>query len=52
MRKHGVFEVVDEKEWYDNGCNPLTLKWVEKMKGEVCRSRLVLSGNQEGREQR
>ena len=32
MRKMGVFEVVDEKECYDNGC---------KMKAEKCRSRLV-----------
>ena len=37
----GVFEVVDEKECYDNGCKPLNLKWVDKMKGEKCRSRLV-----------
>ena len=41
LRKHGVFEVVDEKECYDNGCNILTLKWVDKMKGDVCRSRLI-----------
>ena len=40
-RKMGVFEVVDEKECYDNGCKPLKLKWVDKMKGEKCRSRLV-----------
>ena len=26
MRKIGVFEVVDEKECYDNGCKPLKLK--------------------------
>ena len=39
--KTGVFEVVDEKECYDNGCKPLMLKWVDKMKGEKCRSRLV-----------
>ena len=37
----GVFEVVDEKECYDNGCKPLMLKWVDKMIGEKCRSRLV-----------
>ena len=37
----GVFEVVDEKECFDNGCKPLKLKWVDKMKGEKCRSRLV-----------
>ena len=41
MIKMGVFEVVDEKECYDNGCKPLMLKWVDKMKGEKCRSRLV-----------
>ena len=40
MMKMGVFEVVDEKECYDNGCKPLMLKWVDKMKGEKCRSRL------------
>ena len=39
--KMGVFEVVDEKECYDNGCKPLMLKWVDKMKGEKCRSRVV-----------
>ena len=41
MRKMGVFVVVDEKKCYDNGCKPLKLKWVDKMKGEKCRSRLV-----------
>ena len=41
MRQMGVFEVVDEKERYDNGCKPLKLKWLDKMKGEKCRSRLV-----------
>ena len=41
MRKMGVSEVADEKECYDNGCKPLKLKWVDKMKGEKCRSRLV-----------
>ena len=30
MRKHGVFEVVDEKECYDNGCSLLRLEWVDK----------------------
>ena len=39
MWKMGVFEVVDEKECYDNGCKPLQLKRVDKMKGEKCRSR-------------
>ena len=37
VRKMGVFEVVD----YDNVCKPLKLKWVDKMKCEKCRSRLV-----------
>ena len=41
MSKMGVFEVVQEKECYDNGCKPLKLKWVDKMKGEKCRSRWV-----------
>ena len=41
MRKMGVFNVVDEKERYDNGCKLLKLKWVDEMKGEKCRSRLV-----------
>ena len=41
MMKMGVFEVVDEKECYDHGCKPLMLKWVDKVKGEKCRSRLV-----------
>ena len=39
--KMGVFKVVDEKECNDNGCKPLMLTWVDKMKGEKCRSRLV-----------
>ena len=52
MMKMGVFEVVDEKECYDNGCKPLILKWVDKMKGEKCRSRWVSVANQEGQEQR
>ena len=44
MRKIGLLEVVDEKECFDNGCKPANhskLKWVDKMKGEMCRSRLV-----------
>ena len=41
MRKMGVFEVVDEKECHDNGCKPLKLKFVDKVKGETCRSRSV-----------
>ena len=36
MMKMGVFEVVDENECNDNGCKPLMLKWVDKMKGEKC----------------
>ena len=32
MMKMGMFEVVDEKECYDNGCKLLMLKWVDKMK--------------------
>ena len=41
MMKMGVFEGVDAKECYDNGCKPLMSEWVDKMKGERCRSRLV-----------
>ena len=41
MMEMRVFEVVDEKECYDNGGKPLMLKFVDKMKGEKCRSRLV-----------
>ena len=41
MRKHGVFKVDDEKVCYDDGCNLLTLKSVDKTNGDVCRSRLV-----------
>ena len=44
MMKMEVFEVVDEKECYDNGCKPLMLNWVDKMKSEKCRSRLVCRG--------
>ena len=43
MMKMGVFEVVDEKECYDNGCKPLMLKWVDKMKGEKCRLKMLVS---------
>ena len=43
-----VFEVVDDKECYDNGCKPLKLKWVDKMKGEKCRSRLVCPRDRKG----
>ena len=41
MMKMRVFKVVDEKECHDNGCQSLMLKWVDKMKGWKCRSRLV-----------
>ena len=41
MRKMEVFEVVVEKECCDNGWQTLKLKWVDKMKGEKCRTRLV-----------
>ena len=51
MMKMGVFEVVDEKECYDNGCKPLMLKWVDKMKGEKCRSRLVCREIKKARDQ-
>ena len=47
--KMGVFEVVDEKECYDNGCKPLMLKWVDKMKGEKCRSRSAQEGQRQRR---
>ena len=50
--KMGVFEVVDEKECYDNGCKPLMLKWVDKMKGEKCRFKIGVSRDQEGQRQR
>ena len=30
MMKMGVFEVVDKKECYVNGCKPLKLKWVDR----------------------
>ena len=35
MRKHGALEDVDEKECCGNGCNPLTLKWVDKMNTQL-----------------
>ena len=35
IRKMGVFEVVDEKECYDNGCKTLELKFVDKMRTET-----------------
>ena len=41
MMKMGVLEVVDGKECYDNGCKPLMLKRVDRMKGEKCHSRFV-----------
>ena len=50
--KMGVFEVVDEKVCYDNGCKPLMLKWVDKRNGEKCRSRLVCREIKKGQGQR
>ena len=52
MRKMGVFEVVDEKECYYNGCKPLKLKWVDKMKGERSSTRDWSVGDQKGQGQR
>ena len=52
MMKMGVFEVVDEKECYDNGCKPLMLKWVDKMKGEKCLFQIGLSIDHKGQGQR
>ena len=48
MRKMGVFEVVDEKECYYNGCKPLKLKWVDKMKGERSSTRDWSVGRSKG----
>ena len=33
-----VCSMLDEKECYDNGCNPLTLKWVDKISQNLQRS--------------
>ena len=43
MRGNGAHKKTrcDEKECHDNGCNPLTLMWVDKMKSDMCRWRLV-----------
>ena len=49
--KMGVFEV-DEKECCGNGCRPLILWWVDKMKGEKCRSRLVYREIKKARDRR
>ena len=51
MMKMEVFKVVDEKEFYDNGCKPLMLIWVDKMKEEVS-FKIGVSRNQEGQRQR
>ena len=48
--KMGVFEVVDEKECYDNGCKPLMLKWVDKMR--EMSFKIGVSRDQEGQRQR
>ena len=50
--KMGVFEVVDEKECYDNGCKPLMLKWVDKMKRREMAFKIGLSRDQKGQGQR
>ena len=50
MMKMGVFDFVDEKECYENGCKLLMLKWVNKLKGEKCRSRLVCREIQKARD--
>ena len=52
MMKMGVFKVVDEKECHDNGCKPLMLKWVDKMKGEKMSFKIGVSRDQEGQRQR
>ena len=52
MMKMGVFEVVDEKECYDNGCKPLMLKWADKMKGENVVQDWCVERDQEGQRQR
>ena len=52
MRKMEVFEVVDEKERYDNGCKPLMLKWADKMKRREMSFKIGVSGDQEGQRQR
>ena len=41
MMKMGVFEVVDEKRVLRQRLQTSNLKWVDKMKGEKCRSRLA-----------
>ena len=46
-----TFEAIDDKECQDNGCNPLMVKWLAKMKGDVSRSRLVCREIKEGQEQ-
>ena len=46
--KMGVFEVVDEKKCYDNGCKPLKLKWVGQDEGRKVPFESGLSGDQKG----
>ena len=42
MMKHGFYVVVNEEECRLHQCPPLTLKWVDQLKGDGCRSRLVV----------
>ena len=42
VRRRGVYAVVPKSECEEHQGKPYTLKWVDKMKGGVCRSRLVV----------
>ena len=48
MMKMEVFEVVDEKECYDNGCKTLMLKWVDMMKRREMPFKIGLSRDTKG----
>ena len=52
MMKMGVFEVVDEKECYDNGCKPLMLYWVDTIARREMSFKIGVSRDQEGQRQR
>ena len=52
MRKISVFEVLDEKECFDNGCKPLKLKWCGQDEGREMQFEIGLSGDQKGKGQR
>ena len=41
MRNTVCSKLSMRKACFDNGCNLLTLKWLDEMTGDVCRSRLV-----------